>query len=162
MSKIYRAVLAGTGSIADAHVRAIEATNGRVQLVVPASRARTRFALRRGSTAQGGTLARCLGACPRWHGDRAKRDRSNWPHAAVENRDRRPDPKDLGSSLSLDRRASLPRPTRFPSRRRLLAGSPLRELSDNAVRPMAQRVDATCNRLTPSVRSAVGHLRVIP
>jgi len=33
MSKIYRAVLAGTGSIADAHVRAIEATNGRVQLV---------------------------------------------------------------------------------------------------------------------------------
>lgn len=33
MTKIYRAVLAGTGSIADAHVRAIEATTGRVQLV---------------------------------------------------------------------------------------------------------------------------------
>lgn len=33
MSTTYRAVLAGTGSIADAHVRAIEATHGRVQLV---------------------------------------------------------------------------------------------------------------------------------
>lgn len=33
MSKTYRAVLAGTGSIADAHVRAIEATQGRVTLV---------------------------------------------------------------------------------------------------------------------------------
>ena len=33
MSKTYRAVLAGTGSIGDAHVRAIEATHGRVQLV---------------------------------------------------------------------------------------------------------------------------------
>ena len=32
-SKTYRAVLAGTGSIGDAHVRAIEATRGRVQLV---------------------------------------------------------------------------------------------------------------------------------
>lgn len=31
--KIYRAVLAGTGSIADAHIRAIEATGGRVQLL---------------------------------------------------------------------------------------------------------------------------------
>src|SRR6266545_917781 len=34
--KIYRAVLAGTGSIADAHVRAIEATRGRVKLVAAA------------------------------------------------------------------------------------------------------------------------------
>jgi len=31
--KTYRAVLAGTGSIADAHVRAVEATQGRVRLV---------------------------------------------------------------------------------------------------------------------------------
>ena len=31
--KTYRAVLAGTGSIADAHVRAVEATQGRVKLV---------------------------------------------------------------------------------------------------------------------------------
>ncbi len=31
--KTYRAVLAGTGSIADAHLRAVEATNGRVTLV---------------------------------------------------------------------------------------------------------------------------------
>src|SRR5687768_3519679 len=34
--KTYRAVLAGTGSIADAHVRAIEATQGRVKLVAAA------------------------------------------------------------------------------------------------------------------------------
>src|SRR5687768_10552945 len=34
--KTYRAVLAGTGSIADAHVRAIEATHGRVKLVAAA------------------------------------------------------------------------------------------------------------------------------
>lgn len=34
--KTYRAVLAGTGSIADAHVRAIEETRGRVQLVAAA------------------------------------------------------------------------------------------------------------------------------
>ncbi len=33
MTKTYRAVLAGTGSIGDAHVRAVEATRGRVQLV---------------------------------------------------------------------------------------------------------------------------------
>ncbi len=32
-SKTYRAVLAGTGSIGDAHVRAVEATRGRVKLV---------------------------------------------------------------------------------------------------------------------------------
>jgi predicted dehydrogenase len=32
MSKTYRAVLAGTGSIGDAHVRAIESTGGRVEL----------------------------------------------------------------------------------------------------------------------------------
>jgi predicted dehydrogenase len=32
-SKTYRAVLAGTGSIGDAHVRAVEATQGRVQLI---------------------------------------------------------------------------------------------------------------------------------
>lgn len=36
MSKTYRAVLAGTGSIADAHVRAVEATHGRVKLVAAA------------------------------------------------------------------------------------------------------------------------------
>jgi predicted dehydrogenase len=36
MSTTYRAVLAGTGSIADAHVRAIEATRGRVRLVAAA------------------------------------------------------------------------------------------------------------------------------
>lgn len=34
--KTYRAVLAGTGSIADAHVRAIDATHGRVKLVAAA------------------------------------------------------------------------------------------------------------------------------
>ena len=34
--RTYRAVLAGTGSIADAHVRAVEATRGRVQLVAAA------------------------------------------------------------------------------------------------------------------------------
>jgi predicted dehydrogenase len=34
--KIYRAVLAGTGSIADAHVRAVETTRGRVKLVAAA------------------------------------------------------------------------------------------------------------------------------
>jgi predicted dehydrogenase len=34
--KTYRAVLAGTGSIADAHVRAVEATNGRVVLAAAA------------------------------------------------------------------------------------------------------------------------------
>ena len=34
--KTYRAVLAGTGSISDAHVRAIEATHGRVKLVAAA------------------------------------------------------------------------------------------------------------------------------
>ena len=34
--KTYRAVLAGTGSIADAHIRAIEATHGRVKLVAAA------------------------------------------------------------------------------------------------------------------------------
>ena len=34
--KTYRAVLAGTGIIADAHVRAVEATNGRVVLVAAA------------------------------------------------------------------------------------------------------------------------------
>jgi predicted dehydrogenase len=34
--KTYRAVLAGTGSIADAHVRAVEATHGRVKLVAAA------------------------------------------------------------------------------------------------------------------------------
>ena len=34
--KTYRAVLAGTGSIADAHVRAVEATQGRVKLVAAA------------------------------------------------------------------------------------------------------------------------------
>lgn len=33
MSQIYRAALVGTGSIADAHVRAVEATHGRVELV---------------------------------------------------------------------------------------------------------------------------------
>lgn len=33
MSKTYRAVLAGTGSIGDAHVRAIDSTGGRVELV---------------------------------------------------------------------------------------------------------------------------------
>lgn len=33
MSKTYRAVLVGTGSICDAHLRAVEATNGRVELV---------------------------------------------------------------------------------------------------------------------------------
>ncbi|WP_414664952.1 Gfo/Idh/MocA family protein [Horticoccus sp. 23ND18S-11] len=36
MTKTYRAVLAGTGGIADAHVRAIEATQGRVKLVAAA------------------------------------------------------------------------------------------------------------------------------
>lgn len=36
MLKTYRAVLAGTGSIADAHVRAVEATKGRVKLVAAA------------------------------------------------------------------------------------------------------------------------------
>ena len=33
MTKTYRAVLAGTGAIADAHARAIAASGGRVQLV---------------------------------------------------------------------------------------------------------------------------------
>ena len=33
MTKIYRAVLAGTGGIADAHVRAVDSTRGRVELV---------------------------------------------------------------------------------------------------------------------------------
>lgn len=33
MSKTYRAVLVGTGSIADAHLRAVESTEGRVELV---------------------------------------------------------------------------------------------------------------------------------
>ncbi len=33
MSKTYRAVLVGTGSICDAHLRAVESTNGRVELV---------------------------------------------------------------------------------------------------------------------------------
>ena len=49
MTKIYRAVLAGTGAIADAHVRAIEASEGRVQLVgaMDVDEARVRaFALR--------------------------------------------------------------------------------------------------------------------
>jgi predicted dehydrogenase len=49
MTKTYRAVLAGTGSIADAHVRAVEATQGRVTLVgamdIDAGRLRT-FATR--------------------------------------------------------------------------------------------------------------------
>lgn len=36
MIKTYRAVLAGTGGIADAHVRAIEATQGRIKLVAAA------------------------------------------------------------------------------------------------------------------------------
>ena len=40
--KTYRAVLAGTGSIGDAHVRAIEATRGRVQLVAAADLDATR------------------------------------------------------------------------------------------------------------------------
>src|SRR5687768_1399906 len=34
--KTYRAVLAGTGSIGDAHVRAVESTQGRVKLVAAA------------------------------------------------------------------------------------------------------------------------------
>jgi predicted dehydrogenase len=33
MKKVYRAALVGTGSIGDAHVRAVESTNGRVELV---------------------------------------------------------------------------------------------------------------------------------
>jgi predicted dehydrogenase len=40
--KTYRAVLAGTGAIADAHVRAVEATNGRVVLVAAADLDATR------------------------------------------------------------------------------------------------------------------------
>jgi predicted dehydrogenase len=49
MTKIYRAVLAGTGAIADAHVHAIAASGGRVQLVaaMDVDEARVRaFALR--------------------------------------------------------------------------------------------------------------------
>jgi len=42
MTKTYRAVLAGTGGIADAHVRAIEATQGRVKLVAAADLDETR------------------------------------------------------------------------------------------------------------------------
>lgn len=49
MTKIYRAILVGTGGIADAHVRAVEATQGRVSLVaamdVDEAKART-FATR--------------------------------------------------------------------------------------------------------------------
>ena len=36
MTKTYRAILAGTGGIADAHVRAVAATQGRVTLVAAA------------------------------------------------------------------------------------------------------------------------------
>ncbi|MBI5691321.1 MAG: Gfo/Idh/MocA family oxidoreductase [Verrucomicrobia bacterium] len=36
MTKTYRAVIAGTGGVADAHVRAVEATQGRVHLVAAA------------------------------------------------------------------------------------------------------------------------------
>lgn len=55
--KVYRAALIGTGSIGDAHVRAVDSTNGRVQLVaaVDIDAARVEAFCRRFNVGYGGT-----------------------------------------------------------------------------------------------------------